>query len=162
MRERLHTVLIQTHFCHTTMEKVHIRPQCGQPSDRGRLKNRTTLHSELFARHSASWPAWLLAIRHFDFSHFCFFLFRESLLPGVFKKNNNNNKLVTLVTSPSRGQSSVMSEGCLVGSRILMVPSNELVNSAPGVRITPLTKLFLWPTSYVWHNANTHTGDTHT
>jgi len=23
------------------MEKVHVRPWCGQPSDRGRLKNRT-------------------------------------------------------------------------------------------------------------------------
>jgi len=54
------------------------------------------------------------------------------------------------VTSPSRGHRREMRAGCLVGCSTWTLPSNEQVNKAPGVRITPLTH-FMWPTSYLCH-----------
>jgi len=66
-------ILIPTHFYHAT-----------------------TLQLRAFARHSVSWPAGPMTIRHFDFSFFSFY-------PGIFTtwgikiNNNNNNKQICIV-----------------------------------------------------------------
>ena len=43
------------------MEKV--RPWCGQPSDRGRLRNRTELLFWFFQSPTAETPAWILKLK---------------------------------------------------------------------------------------------------
>jgi len=64
-------ILIPTHFYHAT-----------------------TLQLRAFGRHSVSWPAGPMTIRHFDFSFFSFY-------PGIFTtwgiKLNNNNKQICIV-----------------------------------------------------------------